>query len=423
MSDASQLTGEVEKLLPGGEALVHSETSTYLVANAIPGDTISFEPTERRRGAKRALLTSVLKCSSMRVEAPCPVADQCGGCALQYLDPDMHGETKSLWVLDIFKAFMNPESLWIPAEGMDNRMRRRVRWFVGSSDRGLFLGFRSRASHTVICHSECMLLGRELNQLRHLIEQAMDNGFLSGLESVQALQLSDGIHAVLEGVEAESQPLEMSSETSDLPIQWWKRNESGAIPLTRPVKPFHDRVSINSERKIDIRIGPDDFVQGQQEGNRQMVDQVIEWGRGSRFIVDLFSGVGNLSLPLAAAHAARVAGAELNPASVQAANANARRLDLDARYQKLNLFEAFDAEPFAGADLLILDPPRRGAKKVCEMVRTLLPAKIVMINCDPASGGRDAATLQSHGYRLHTLRALDLFPYAGHVEAMSLWTR
>lgn len=116
-------------------------------------------------------------------------------------------------------------------------------------------------------------------------------------------------------------------------------------------------------------------------------------------------------------------GAELNRASVQAANANARQLGLNAQYKQVNLFETFDAESYAGADLIILDPPRRGAKKVCEMMGRLLPAKIIMINCDPASGGRDAGTLHSLGYRLHTLRALDLFPYAGHVEAMSLWVR
>jgi 23S rRNA (uracil1939-C5)-methyltransferase len=46
-----------------------------------------------------------------------------------------------------------------------------------------------------------------------------------------------------------------------------------------------------------------------------------------------------------------------------------------------------------------------------------------MVNCDVASGSRDGDILQSLGYRLKTLRALDLFPYTGHVEAMSLWVR
>jgi len=57
------------------------------------------------------------------------------------------------------------------------------------------------------------------------------------------------------------------------------------------------------------------------------------------------------------------------------------------------------------------------------MMGRLLPAKIIMVNCDVASGGRDGEMLKSLGYRLHTLRALDLFPYTGHVEAMSLWVR
>jgi len=54
---------------------------------------------------------------------------------------------------------------------------------------------------------------------------------------------------------------------------------------------------------------------------------------------------------------------------------------------------------------------------------SLLPASIIMVNCDVASGARDAADLHRLGYRLRALRAFDLFPYTGHVEAMSLWKR
>jgi len=53
----------------------------------------------------------------------------------------------------------------------------------------------------------------------------------------------------------------------------------------------------------------------------------------------------------------------------------------------------------------------------------LLPASIIMVNCDVASGARDASELYKMGYRLRALRAFDLFSYSGHVEAMSLWQR
>ncbi|PJC69256.1 MAG: 23S rRNA methyltransferase, partial [Zetaproteobacteria bacterium CG_4_8_14_3_um_filter_59_5] len=53
----------------------------------------------------------------------------------------------------------------------------------------------------------------------------------------------------------------------------------------------------------------------------------------------------------------------------------------------------------------------------------LMPEKIIMVNCDIAAGARDAEMLHARGYRMQALRALDIFPFSGHVEAMSFWTR
>jgi 23S rRNA (uracil1939-C5)-methyltransferase len=66
----------------------------------------------------------------------------------------------------------------------------------------------------------------------------------------------------------------------------------------------------------------------------------------------------------------------VNDASVRAANANAKRLKLPATYQQSDLFGRFDASPFVGADILIVDPPRKGAKKVCSLMNRLLPKKL-----------------------------------------------
>jgi len=126
-------------------------------------------------------------------------------------------------------------------------------------------------------------------------------------------------------------------------------------------------------------------------------------------------------LPLAVATGASVFGAELNAASVRAASRNAKALACTASFKVANLFETFDLEAYIGADILILDPPRRGARKVCQQMSRLLPKKIIMIACDPASGARDGMVLKQQGYVLKALRAIDLFPAAGHVEAMSLW--
>lgn len=423
MNADSPLTGKVEALLPGGEALVRSADTVFLVGNCLPGDEISFSPVQKRRGTSRGRLIEIIKNSPDRVMPPCPVAQACGGCALQALKPDLHAEIKSAWVMDAFRKSRVEQTVWIPAVQAVSHGRRRVRWYVGEEGGAVFLGFRGRNSHTVIRHRSCMSVTSELNMLRLKLEESAVEICLGRYKSVQALQLDDGIHIILEGGPCPEAVAVPYHESGAVPLQWWHRDEKRTTPLTRPARYFHDLLPAGDGDHLSIRIGPDDFIQGEAEGNRQMIQQVIEWSRGARFVVDLFSGVGNLSLPVAGALKARVLGAELNEASVRAANTNAKRLGLDARYVQVNLFDKFDVELFAGADVLILDPPRRGAKRVCGMMGSLLPAKIIMVNCDTASGGRDGELLQSLGYRLHTLRALDIFPYTGHIEAMSLWTR
>lgn len=244
---------------------------------------------------------------------------------------------------------------------------------------------------------------------------------LERLQSVQAVELVDGIHVVLEGEQALPIP-DDCLQAGGLPLQWWWRHEGVSRPLNRPVQGFHDRLPAGAE-DLELGIGPDDFVQAVAEGNRAMITQMQAWSGGVRRIADLFCGIGNLSLPLAKATGAKLSGAELNAASVRAAQANAKQLGIAAQFFQANLFEEFDMEPFIGADLLILDPPRRGAKRICSRINRLLPARIIMISCDPAAGARDGELLARQGYRLAALRALDLFPRAGHVEAMSLWLR
>lgn len=414
------MEGATERLLPGGEGTVRSGSAVYLIANTVPGDIIHFSPRRKRRGSRRGQLTKVIRASEHRGAPRCNVAASCGGCALQYLKSEYHASTKNQWVRDAFRTVIDTDSTQkpIPDDMVDHR-RRRIRWHVGLDDDGYFMGLHSRSSHKVVRQSHCHVLTDALQIIHDELEPLLD----SSIEAVLATQLSDGIHVVLERPKADSLSFDIPcTKIGTLVVQWWQRHGSVIQPLSQPVRRLHDSLPAGDET-IQIQIGPDDFVQGQFEGNQTLVRQIIEWGRGTKRIADMFSGVGNLSLPLACATGAAVTGAEIREQSVQRANANARALKVRASYVQANLFGAFDTSPFAGVDVLILDPPRKGARRVCEAMGSLLPAKIIMVSCNVASGSRDAAILHAHGYRMQALRALDIFPYAGHVETMSLWTQ
>ncbi|WP_230487203.1 class I SAM-dependent RNA methyltransferase [Nocardioides anomalus] len=79
------------------------------------------------------------------------------------------------------------------------------------------------------------------------------------------------------------------------------------------------------------------------------------------------------------------------------------------------------ALPLEPVDLVVLDPPREGAKRaVVEAVVARAPRAAAYVACDPAALARDVAIFAEHGYRLTALRAFDLFPMTHHVECVAL---
>lgn len=75
-------------------------------------------------------------------------------------------------------------------------------------------------------------------------------------------------------------------------------------------------------------------------------------------------------------------------------------------------------------DLVVLDPPREGAKRaVVDQIVDRAPRAVAYVACDPAALARDVAIFAEHGYRLETLRAFDLFPMTHHVECVALLVR
>ncbi len=426
MADMDPLQGRVEALLPGGEALVRLTDGVMLTANGVPGDRVELAPAARRRGAARGNIVRLLEASSTRVPADCAAAAECGGCALQHVEAEAQADIKSAWVFKQFEKFMHENSEWMPVQGAALfGMRRRARWHLGQDENGAFLGFRSRASHQVVRSETCAVVHPDMDALRLRIE-----GFIPEfIEAVRMTRLSDGMHVVFEAEdECDDIPVGAFTPCLDamadaiLTIQPWLRAGVVLRPLSRPVHILHDRLPAG-DVWVELAVGPEDFVQGHADGNEAILRQIQAWAGNTRRIADLFCGIGNLSLPLAVQCGAAVVGADVAESSIRQARTNARALGVQASFEALNLFSEAQAEHYAGADVLLLDPPRKGARAVCKAMGRLLPAKIIMVNCDIAAGARDAELLAAHGYRLRALRALDIFPFSGHVEAMSCWQR
>jgi len=144
-------------------------------------------------------------------------------------------------------------------------------------------------------------------------------------------------------------------------------------------------------------------------------------------VLELFSGIGNFSLPLVRRSAGVVA-VEASEAMVTRAGANADANGIgNCNFVAADLYSEAVAKlsQFDGCNKLFLDPPRSGAMEVVrDLVPKLLPERILYVSCNPATLARDAEVLvHRDGYRLAAAGIVDMFPHTAHVESVALFER
>ena len=179
---------------------------------------------------------------------------------------------------------------------------------------------------------------------------------------------------------------------------------------------------------LRMGFGPGDFIQVNDEVNRRLVARTLELaasGPNDR-VVDLFCGLGNFSLPLAT-RAGHVTGVEIAETMVQAARGNAERNGLlNVNFVCEDLSRPPDDPAWLNeeTDLVVLDPPRAGAKQILGLLARARPRRIIYISCHPATLARDAGALvREAGYGLNAAGVVDMFPQTAHAEAMAVFDR
>ena len=146
---------------------------------------------------------------------------------------------------------------------------------------------------------------------------------------------------------------------------------------------------------------------------------------GKETVLDTYCGIGTIGI-IAAPHARRVVGVELNEEAVRDAQQNIKINKLD----NIEILQG-DATEFmiemarngTRADVIFMDPPRSGSTE--EFMRAacdIRPQKIVYISCSPWSLQRDLEFFTENGYETRMAIPVDMFPYTAGIETVVLLT-
>ena len=153
--------------------------------------------------------------------------------------------------------------------------------------------------------------------------------------------------------------------------------------------------------------------------NRFLIDRLVEIaldGAEGETALDLYAGVGLLSMPLAKKFR-EVTAVESGAGAVRDLQFNAERAGLTNLKALPKTAEEYLAGLDAAPDFVVLDPPRTGlGKAVVKRLGELRPRQVTIVACDPATLARDLAGLVAAGYRVESMTLVDLFPQTYHLE-------
>jgi 23S rRNA (uracil1939-C5)-methyltransferase len=434
----------IEKIVAGGFGLGRlADGLVVLVPYALPGERVRIAARRQRKGYLEAEAVEILEPAPERCEPACLHFGRCGGCDLQHSTYPAQVAIKGA----ILVEQMGKNGLEISETGWQEPLaaarplgyRQRLRLQV-DNDSGR-LGFCRSRSHQVEVVASCLLARPEINLAwQQLVAQADLPLLLGQCQSLEIIASpDDGRIALLFAFRRRPRPrdLQLAKE-----ICCNLSNFQGVLftgagfepidPLAQQSGPpsFLSRFTLPATiigRPLTFTVEPGGFCQVNPGQNEQLVRILLSWAAlasGDR-VLDLFCGMGNFSLPLAAA-GGEVVGCDLQGAAIRSAKRNAEAAGLtNCRFLRQSAAAATGELLARGErfDLLLLDPPRQGCADILPLLPELGAARIIYISCDPATLMRDLAILTRKGYRLRRLQAVDMFPQTHHVETITLLER
>lgn len=383
----------------GGEAIAREASGRVVfVADAAPGETVLVALTEEKRSFARGRVVEVLSGSADRVTPPCPhVADGCGGCDWQHLTVAAQRRLRREQVAEVLSrqaGLAGPvvePGIALAAE----RLRTTVR---GTSSPGGRFAFRRRRSHEPVTVDSCLVA-------HPLVEEVIAEGrFGDAADITIRVGARTGERLVLVGPTAADVVV-----PDDVRVVGTDELKAGRRAW------FHEEAAGRS-----WRISAGSFFQASPEGAEALVGEVTAMverlAPDAERLVDLCCGVGLFAGTVGASLS--TVGVERSSSAV--ADARHNLADLDVRLVRTALARW---RPGA-ADVVIADPARAGlAKEGVAAVTGTGAALLVLISCDPASLGRDAALLAGAGYHHVSSTVLDLFGHTGQTEVVSAFAR
>jgi 23S rRNA (uracil1939-C5)-methyltransferase len=410
------LEGRVRDVVDSGESVIETEAGILLVRGGLPGERVRVRSEEQRQGAQRGSLLEVLEASASRVVPTCKLVEQCGGCPLMALELGAQRALKTERLSRALKSVDTADALQVQLETVGSALgyRGRARLAFRKLAQRTLLGYREHAGHQLVDVDVCVVLEPALQNALQLLRERLAPS-LEGTGEIE-LAVRDDARVIV-------------SIRCDAPVSAAVYAAADALSRALPIAGVALRIGDGAPARFGeldralsafdggvLHAPADSFAQANAEVNRRLSELVATLAEpADARVLELYAGHGNFSVALAA-HALTFCAVEGDIAAAEACRKN-----LAARGFANSRVVAHDVSRLSldeRADVVVLDPPRAGAKQLADIVRSVRATRVVYVSCHMTTLARDLKALAPLGFRVDRAHMLDMFPHTAHVEAV-----
>lgn len=445
-----------------------------LVREGVPGDLVEVLVVKETSSMVEARISRILEASAYRIQPSCKDAYRCSGCSWAHISREGQLRFKrevlerTLQGLSWGMSQGTPEPM---VTGENERGYRRRARLHASARRGeeIRIGFFSRGTQDIVPIEGC-----------EVCTSALDRAIAALARFTSPWEFSSTIELISDDEDRVLAAFFLSQQHPDPTFMARELARGAGLAGVMVASPGHSRgewgiqhshIRVQADPPVRIPVHPAAFCQANGEVNELLVRHVVavvmdrgtyyspfeshgfvrnsnrpssrrsipplgrgrtaddqnpkaaatgcvKEGRSEWNVLELYAGHGNFTFPLAASGAC-VTAVEigLNRSILpKLERVKFIRSDVVSALKRLRSRRG-------KFDVVLLDPPRTGAREAMPLILDLEPARIVYVSCDPNTFARDARTLLDQGYLLSRITPFDMVPQTHHVELVAVLSR
>lgn len=426
-----------------GQGLAKIDNFVVFVSKALTGDRVKIKITDIKKNYARGEIIDIVKPSESRIKPPCPYSKQCGGCQLMHMDYKEQLNYKRTRVISEFRragVSFDEETVY-DTIGMDGpyRYRNKTAFSVTEKNNEIEIGPYEQGTYNTVDIKSCLLQSKAADELvtsfKNLMKkyniEAYDKKTGKGIIRnivIRNNQKNELMLIIVTTREVFRNKVQLINELSQIPniktiVQNINNKNTNLIMGSKNIILYGEGVIIDSIGDMSFTISLETFFQINPLQTEKLYRTAIDYAGISKddICFDIYCGIGTISL-LAAKKAKKVYGVEIVEQSIINARGNAEKNSISNVEFHAGKAEEIILELYKQnikADIVILDPPRKGCgKEVIDTIINMAPGRLVYVSCNPSTLARDIKLFEDGGYKLEKTQPLDQFSWSVHCEVV-----